>query len=243
MYKCACALLLAWSSWCQTFYPAPGQTPGVPPPASPGPRLETSPTPRMLDERRDEIQLPDLESSVRPSGEAISVDRLKHAIPAKARKAYLRGKKLARSGKYAEAAVQFEAAVQYDPQFASAYNDLGVEYGRLGRLSQAQAALQHAVELDPNSWEAFFNLGYAAFLRGDLAAAEQNARRAVELSKTDASAHLLLGVLLYRREGSRAEGIQHIEYAARSLPQARQILQNIKDGKAPEALLTAGTNN
>ena len=64
--------------------------------------------------------------------------------------------------------------------------------------------------------------------RGDLDEAETIARRALELSKGDARAEFLLGLLLLRREETKAAGLQHLEYAARHIPEAKQILLGLK---------------
>ena len=132
------------------------------------------------------------------------------------------------SGKHGEAAVQFEAAVRSDPNFASAYNNLGIQYARLGRPAEGQAALERAVALDPDTWQASYNLGAVSYLLGDFSAAERSARRAVELSRDNALPHLLLGSLLCLHRETRAEGVRHVQYAARTIPAAQKLLDKMQ---------------
>ena len=165
----------------------------------------------------------------RPTGESVSVYRLQHKAPKAAEKSLERAKKLLKSGDHAGAAAELERAVQIDPLSAAAYNQLGAEYGQLWRLNEAKRALERAVELDPDFWSAHYNLGLVQFLLGDAAGAEQSARHALRVASEEAKPHLLLGYLLYPHEATRAEGLEHLQYAARTIKEVRQLLRAIPE--------------
>lgn len=159
---------------------------------------------------------------------SVSVAQLRHKIPREARRLFERAYRISKKGDHAGAAVELEQAIGRDPEFAEAYTNLGVEYGQLGRLDAAAAMLRRSLDLDPNSSMGHYNLAVALFRVGDLAGAEQSARHAVEQSPENAWAHLLLGGLLWRKEGIRGDGLRHIEFAARSLPEAKELRKSIE---------------
>lgn len=52
-------------------------------------------------------------------------------------------------GRFEQAVTTLRAAILRDPNFACAYNALGVAYGRLGKVKEARAAFDTAAELTP----------------------------------------------------------------------------------------------
>ena len=88
--------------------------------------------------------------------------------------------------------------------------------------------LRHSLDLDPYLSMVHYNLGVVLFRIGDVGGAEQSAQHAVEQSPEDARAHLLLGALLWRKKATRSDGLRHIEFAARSLPEAKELLQSLE---------------
>ena len=165
----------------------------------------------------------------RPTGESVSLYHLQHKAPKAAIKSFDRAKKLSLAGDHAGAVAELERTLQIDPLSAGAYNLLGTEYGQLWRFDEAKRALGRAVELDPSYWSAHFNLGLILFLLGDAAGAEQSARRALAVASEEAQPHLLLGYLLYPHEATRAEGLEHLQYAARTVKEVRQFLRAIPE--------------
>jgi tetratricopeptide (TPR) repeat protein len=127
-----------------------------------------------------------------------------------------------------KAAAELEKAVALDPGFADAFDQLGLEYARLGRLQEARAALQRAVELDPDFWRHLFNLSLISYQLGDDANAQASAYKAVRLGGSVAQTHWLLGFLLYVHQETRSEGIFHLQYAARTMPEAKEFLQTME---------------
>ena len=161
----------------------------------------------------------------KPAGEAISVSQLQHRVPKEAAKAFQRAMKFTRAGEHEKAAGELEAALRRDPEFANAENQLGVEYSNLGRWDEAENAFRRSTDIDPASWMGHYNLALTLYGRGDLSGAEQSARRALALSSENPRMHLLLGEVLVLREQTRAEGLTELQFAARTLSDARWVLR------------------
>lgn len=62
------------------------------------------------------------------------------------------------------ALTEFNQAIQIDPNYALAYNGLGLVYGALGEDAKADASFKKAIQLQPNSSESHNN--YGIFLCG-----------------------------------------------------------------------------
>jgi len=160
------------------------------------------------------------------SGTSVSVEQLRHKAPKEARRAFERGGKFDRSGDHRRAASEYEKAIIRDPEFADAHNQLGVEYAELGRNGDAGMEIRRSLALDPGSWSAHYNLALVLFQAQDIVGAEKSARQALDLSRSNAKVHLFLGLLLvYRME--KSDGIQHLQYAARTMPIAKRILEEL----------------
>jgi tetratricopeptide (TPR) repeat protein len=182
-------------------------------------------TPHM----KDELRLEDVGAvgRTRPSGESVSVARLKHRVPKRASKLFEQAARLSASGDREQACSRLETAIRLDPMFAAAYTQLGIEYMHLGRLYDALQSLNRAAEIDPDSWDEHYALAILFYQAGDLVRAEESARRALALAHTNAAVHLVLGYILCFRNETKAEGIDYLRYAARSLPYAREVLRDM----------------
>jgi len=180
-------------------------------------RREDSSDPGMV---LDPIGLPAREL---PSAGTVSAKRLLHRPPKAARQAYEKG--IRNTNKDAAKAVtELEKAIALDPGYGEAHADLGVAYTRQHRYPEAETEFRRAIELIPEESLPYSNLGWVLFVTGRRAEAGQNARRALRLSPDNASAHMLIGCLLIEIPETRAEGLQHLQYAARAIPNARRIL-------------------
>lgn len=165
----------------------------------------------------------------RPTGQSISVARLRHKVPKAASALFERARKDANAGHHPRAASELEEALARDPEFAAAYAQLGVEYTRLGRDRDAETALRRSLDLDPNSATANYYLGVVQFRSGDAPGAELSARRAVQQAAENAWAHFFLGYVLWGRVDAQAEALQHLQYAARTLPDAKRYLADLRE--------------
>jgi tetratricopeptide (TPR) repeat protein len=161
----------------------------------------------------------------KPSGIAVDAGSLRHKVPKAARKAFDRAWSFTRKSDIEQAILEFERAIALDPDFVEAHIDLGASYTRVGRLAEAAAQFRRAIELRPRDSLVHSNLAWAILWMGDLQGAERSARRALELSSSNARAHAILGYILGSNPATRAEGKQHLEFAARTIPDAKLIMK------------------
>jgi len=61
------------------------------------------------------------------------------------------GINVAQRGLWREAIYRWERAVELDPQYAAAFNDLGIAYEHEGQLEKARKAYERALALDPSN--------------------------------------------------------------------------------------------
>jgi Flp pilus assembly protein TadD len=162
-----------------------------------------------------------------PAG-AVSAERLRHRPSRAARAAYEKAGRLAREGAAEKAVKELEHAIALDREFAEAHCDLGAAYARLGRYPEAEAELRRAVDLIPEESAPRYNLALLLFAIGQRSEAEANLRRVLQLSPSNAKAHLLIGGLLVDSEQTRAEGLRHLEFAARTLSEANRMIQELR---------------
>lgn len=163
----------------------------------------------------------------RPSGENISVARLRHNPPGKARSAFSRGLKCADANEFQLAVAAFQEAVAIDPEFSEAHGNMGVEYTALGLFDEAASAFRRAVELDPSTGIHHANLAYALLRLERDKEAEREAQAAVDLDPTYTKGQYLLGFLEAHRPGAARQAEQHLGYAARELPEAHFVLAEL----------------
>ena len=88
---------------------------------------------------------------------------------------------LQEAGERPKSITLLEAVVAAHPDYAEAYNSLGVAGMRAGRHDRARLSLQKVLELDPTSATAYANLGEDKLAAGELAAAIVDLRHAVDL--------------------------------------------------------------
>jgi len=68
------------------------------------------------------------------------------------------------------------------------------------------------------------NVAYAQYMLHRFVEGTAAARAALQLDSTCVQAHYLLGSFLAQDRRTRAEGVQHLEVAARTMPAAREEL-------------------
>jgi len=124
-------------------------------------------------------------------------------------------------------AQQYEAAIEslsravlLQPNYATAYYNLGSAYFRLKNFEKAADAFQKAVKLDPNYAEAYNNLGAVYLEQGEVEKAVNVFNESIRLKAGIGDAISLYNLgCAYIRLGSFRE-------AVRSLERAKQIDQN-----------------
>jgi arylsulfatase A-like enzyme/Tfp pilus assembly protein PilF len=119
-----------------------------------------------------------------------------------------------------------EAILAAHPDYADAYNSLGVAYSRLGRHAEARAAFERVLQLDPTSATAYENLGVDDLGSGNLAAAAEDLRRALEIDPRLARAHNALAAV-HLRQKHEAEAIAEWRLALEIEPKLYDALYNL----------------
>jgi Tfp pilus assembly protein PilF len=127
---------------------------------------------------------------------------------------------LQESGNPAKAVQVLDAVIAAHPDYAEAYNSLGVMLTRLGQHDRARAALRKVLELDPTSANAYANLAVDELSAGALDPAIDDLRRALDLDPRlyDALYNLIQALLT---QGRRDEARPLIERFVREAPPAR----------------------
>jgi tetratricopeptide (TPR) repeat protein len=93
-------------------------------------------------------------------------------IPEGAQKEFSKASEFITKENWKEAIERLLKAVSIYPQYAAAYNNLGVAYGRLGDRGKEREALQRAIDLDDHFASAFVNLAHLDILNRNFASAE-----------------------------------------------------------------------
>lgn len=99
-----------------------------------------------------------------------------------AKESFCQGRAQIATGDYAEAVESLHAALTSDPNFACAYNALGVAYLRLGKRKDAQIAFERAAKLTPKWALPFFHFGQIFLTAGDAKNAVPFLEAAVQLN-------------------------------------------------------------
>lgn len=162
----------------------------------------------------------------RPVNGTVSAHALAHRSPAEARKEFDKGRQAGAKGDMVTAAERFAKAVELDPEFASAYANLGACYARLDRDAEALAAFQRASELDPGLRVVHTNMSQLLLRMKRYRAAEQSARAALRQQPSSEAAHFLLGASLKMQGKNEPEALENLHQAA-TIPMARLYAADI----------------
>jgi arylsulfatase A-like enzyme/Tfp pilus assembly protein PilF len=133
---------------------------------------------------------------------------------------------LQEAGSLERSAAVLQAVIASHPDYAEAYNSLGVVYSRQRQHAPAQAAFAKVLELDPTSATAYENLGVDDIGSGDLNAAVTALTHALELDPRLPGAHNALATA-YLRQHRSADAIEHWQTAVRLDPHQYDALYNL----------------
>ena len=171
---------------------------------------------------------------IRPSGESVSITRLRHKPPGKALAFFTRGLKRSEAEAWQQASLEFSQAVAIDPDFSEAHGNLGVAYTRLELLDQAAVEFRRAIALDPATGIHHTNLAYALYRLDHEKEAALEAQAGVDLDAANAQSQYLLGFLLARFPETRSRAAAHLQYAARKVPEAHAVLADMYSAEGAE---------
>lgn len=126
---------------------------------------------------------------VPPEGPAGAVNARIAKIPPAARKEFEAGKGRMDAHDLAGSVPHFQKAIALYPQYAEAYQLLGVVHLESGKLQDAEPELQKATEIEPNLSTGFFALGICRNEMAKYAEAETTLLRGLELDPEAADGH------------------------------------------------------
>lgn len=161
----------------------------------------------------------------RPASGSVSARELLHPPTKKAFQALAAAQKFSEAGDHQKALEQLEKAVQLSPDYTAAWINLGAQHVYLKRYEEAIQDLTRAAEISGPTSMILSNLAYTQYMLHRNAEAMASARAALHLDPSSMQAHYLLGSFLAQDRRTRAEGVQHLELAARTMPAARTALE------------------
>ncbi|MBZ5571478.1 MAG: tetratricopeptide repeat protein [Acidobacteriia bacterium] len=141
----------------------------------------------------DTSQSVEVRTTARQPSPTVSVLDLN--IPSKARKEFERASAQIAKNAWNKALEHLQKAVAIYPQYAAAYNNLGVAYAHLGDRDLERAALHKAVSLNDHFAPALTNLARMAIVDRNLPEAEAMLSRATAVDPNDLQVLVLLAKL------------------------------------------------
>ena len=122
------------------------------------------------------------------------------------------GKLVESQGNFAQAAKLYGQACEARPDYAAAWNRLGIVYDKLGKYDKAEEALRQAIKHAPKVAFLHNNLGFNYLLEGRSIEAEKSLRRAIELNPQFQRARVNLGIALVK-QGRSDEALAQFKQA------------------------------
>ena len=173
----------------------------------------------------------------RPISGTVSVARLEHKVPRKARKEFRRAGKALRKGNEQKCIEHLQKAVAIDPEYVEAHNNLGARYLHIGQAEKALAEFRAALKLDAHAPVPQVNVAAALFTMKNFPDAETAARAALELNPLMTRARYILGLSLMEQHKFTPEALDNLQRASKEIPQARLAAAQLFEitGQATEA--------
>jgi len=114
-------------------------------------------------------------------------------VTEKARKELEKGNEEVRRQQWAAAELHFRRAIEAYPDYAAAYNNLGVVCMQTKDYACARDGWEKAVQLDSGNAQAFFNLARLRTAEGNFESAEALLQKSLAIDPTNSEGLLLLG--------------------------------------------------
>ena len=157
----------------------------------------------------------------RPSEGSVSVARLRHKIPSKAKKAFAEAQKRLEADDLTGSAGKLREAIALDPLYMEAHNNLGCRMLTIGRIDEAITSFQRAIEIDAHAPYAHSNLAVALLYQHRSAEAETAARVAIETDGGISKIRYVLGMALFNQRKFTREAAQSLRQSEDEFPNAR----------------------
>jgi len=140
-----------------------------------------------------ELDLPvvNLDGHAKAAGGA-TVSAHEFSVPHNARKKYDAAIRLMDKNDLPKALAQLQKAIEIAPNYAEAYNDLGVVYGRMGNKVESRAALERAIQWNDRLAPAYRNLALMDVSDRNFPDAEKLLEKAASAGVNDAPTLILL---------------------------------------------------
>jgi len=182
------------------------------------------------------IRLPERRRE-RPGSGTVSVARLAHKVPSKAKKEFKRAEKAHQKGDVQLSIHHLEKALEIDPDYMEAHNNLGSRYLQLQEFQMALTHFEKACDLDPGASIPQGNASTTLLLLKRHEEAERSARRALELDPGNLRARYALAVALVEQQKDAAEAMTHLERVVSDIPRARLLMAQLlaQQGNAEHA--------
>jgi tetratricopeptide (TPR) repeat protein len=131
------------------------------------------------------------------------------------RQLFQQASEYAQKGDMEEAIKLYEKVLKLNPNFAPAYNNLGLAYREIG-LDPVEVAwyFKNAIDVDPKFEDAYINLGKSYYGLGHFDLAEHYTLKALELNPSSAQAKLSLGWIYLLGKSRPQDAIKYFEELA-----------------------------
>ncbi|MBM3760233.1 MAG: tetratricopeptide repeat protein [Acidobacteria bacterium] len=164
----------------------------------------------------------------------MSIARLQHKIPKKAKQQFELAARLHQEQKLEDAVAALKQALTIDPQYFEAANNLGALYVKSGRYPQAFEMFHRATTIDASDPLAEANLAFVLLKMQRFPEAEDAARASVRSDSLSGRARFLLALSLLEQHKSRAEALFHLTRAKDDFEPASQLLTQLKSAEGPK---------
>jgi tetratricopeptide (TPR) repeat protein len=171
-----------------------------------------------------EIRLP---GGTETAAGPVSVYRLSHKVPGKARKNWEKSAKAVREGKTEAARDLLDEAIEADPEFADALHARGVIALQSQDVPAAREFLTKAAALDDANAEYQADAAVATYLSEASPQAETMARTAIRMDPENPKAHYVLGLSLLRQGKRGEEVLRSLRAASPKYPRAVELLNRL----------------
>ena len=149
-------------------------------------------------------------------------------VPEKAAKEFRKARKAARRKKYDEALGRLQKATEMYPQYAAAFNEMGLIYLRQNQQPEARQAFQQAIAADPDWVRSYVNL--AALQMREPQQLLETSNKILQLYPTLSPGHFFhsyANLSLGRVEEAEKSALQADQHDHRQVPQIHLLLAQI----------------